>query len=277
MREWGNQVQAFRWPEIRDSLNSSLHGAILRTLSWAKSPPIPTWVEGRVRGGAREVSRRHRLESLAKPAPTQRAGSPGFHKDPTSHPRSPAPTRESPDVALSPRLPSAGFCKNDGQHDARLRVEALRLGGASARAARRVGEAIFPVFPRPDQPRTNLWAREHEDLYRYRGSLALLRASADATARHCGGLAYSVAFREHRGPQPPAPNCPQGTGPPGPASPSPEPQLPWVQVGVPWDPTQGLASPPPAPPPASGPVRRSRVSDKPGCPQILTEQSSRTS
>uniref|UniRef100_A0A452SHE0 Coiled-coil domain containing 33 n=1 Tax=Ursus americanus TaxID=9643 RepID=A0A452SHE0_URSAM len=100
-----------------------------------------------------------------------------------------------------------GFCKNDGQHDARLRVEALRLGGASARAARRVGEAIFPVFPRPDQPRTNLWAREHEDLYRYRGSLALL-----------------VAFREHRGPQPPAPNCPQGTGPPGPASPSPEPQ-----------------------------------------------------
>lgn len=273
MREWGNQVQAFRWPEIRDRLNSSLHVAILRTMSRAQSPPIPTWVEGGVRGGAREVSRRHRRESLAKPAPTQRAGRPGFHKDPASHSLSPAPTRESPDMALNPRLPSAGFCKNDGQHDARLRVEALRLGGASARAARRVGEAVFPVFPRPDQPRTNLWAREHEDLYRYRGSLALLRASADPTARHCGGLAYSVAFREHRGPQPPAPNCPPGTGPPGPASPRPEPQLPWLQVGVPWDPAQGLASPPPA----SGPVRRSRVSDKPGCPQILTEQSSRTS
>ncbi|XP_027955747.1 coiled-coil domain-containing protein 33 [Eumetopias jubatus] len=112
-----------------------------------------------------------------------------------------------------------GFCKNDGQHDAQLRVEALRLGGASGRTAQRVGEAIFPVFPRPDQPRMNLWAREHEDLYSYCGSLALLRASADPTARHCGGLAYSVAFREHRGPQPPAPNCSPGAGPPGPVSP----------------------------------------------------------
>nr|XP_035936325.1 coiled-coil domain-containing protein 33 [Halichoerus grypus] len=116
-----------------------------------------------------------------------------------------------------------GFCKNDGQHDAQLRVEALRLGGASGRPAQRVGEAIFPVFPRPDQPRMNLWAREHEDVYRYRGSLALLRASADPTARHCGGLAYSVAFREHRDPQPPAPNCPPGAGPPGPASPQEPP------------------------------------------------------
>uniref|UniRef100_M3Z0Q1 Coiled-coil domain containing 33 n=1 Tax=Mustela putorius furo TaxID=9669 RepID=M3Z0Q1_MUSPF len=107
-----------------------------------------------------------------------------------------------------------GFCKNDWQHDAHLRVEALRLGGVSGRPAQKVGEAIFPVFPRPDQPRMNLWAREHEDLYCYRGSLALLRASADTTARHCGGLAYSVAFREHQGPQPPAPNCPKRRGRP---------------------------------------------------------------
>ncbi|XP_059228049.1 coiled-coil domain-containing protein 33 [Mustela nigripes] len=123
-----------------------------------------------------------------------------------------------------------GFCKNDWQHDAHLRVEALRLGGVSGRPAQKVGEAIFPVFPRPDQPRMNLWAREHEDLYCYRGSLALLRASADTTARHCGGLAYSVAFREHQGPQPPAPNCPLGTVSPEPMSPLPEPQLPGLQV-----------------------------------------------
>ncbi|VFV41452.1 coiled-coil domain-containing [Lynx pardinus] len=123
-----------------------------------------------------------------------------------------------------------GFCKNDWQHDAQLRVEALRLGGASGHPAQRVGEAIFPVFPRPDQPRMNLWAREHEDLYRYCGSLALLRASADPTARHCGGLTYSVAFREHRAPQPPAPNCPPGAGQPGPVSSRPEPQLPRLQV-----------------------------------------------
>ncbi|XP_045306747.1 coiled-coil domain-containing protein 33-like [Leopardus geoffroyi] len=123
-----------------------------------------------------------------------------------------------------------GFCKNDWQHDAQLRVEALRLGGASGHPAQRVGEAIFPVFPRPDQPRMNLWAREHEDLYRYCGSLALLRASADPTTRHCGGLTYSVAFREHRAPQPPAPNCPPGAGQSGPVSSRPEPRLPRLQV-----------------------------------------------
>lgn len=217
-----------------------------------------------------------RWESLAKPTPTQRAGRPGFPSPPRALPVIPTLRGEagSPQTRpLSPRLPSPGFCKNDGQHDAQLRVEALRLGGASGRPAQRVGEAIFPVFPRPDQPRMNLWAREHEDVYRYRGSLALLRASADPTARHCGGLAYSVAFREHRDPQPPAPNCPPGAGPPGPASPRPEPQLPGLQVGVPWDPAQVLASPPPP----HTPALRSRVSDKPGSPQILTEQSSRPS
>ncbi|XP_037689374.1 coiled-coil domain-containing protein 33 [Choloepus didactylus] len=112
-----------------------------------------------------------------------------------------------------------GFCKNDGQHDAQLRVEALRMDGASAE---RVGEATFPIYPRPDQPRTNLAAREDEDLYRYRGSLALLRASVDSTARHCGGLAYSVAFHAHRAP---ASNSPWRGSQLQPASPHPEPQL----------------------------------------------------
>ncbi|XP_028630374.1 coiled-coil domain-containing protein 33 isoform X1 [Grammomys surdaster] len=91
-----------------------------------------------------------------------------------------------------------GFCKNDGQSDAHLRVEALRLDGSSGRVAQKVGEAIFPIYPRPDEPRMNLTAKDHEDLYCYRGSLALLRASEDPTARHCGGLAYSVAFHVHR-------------------------------------------------------------------------------
>ncbi|XP_040824413.1 coiled-coil domain-containing protein 33 [Ochotona curzoniae] len=103
-----------------------------------------------------------------------------------------------------------GFCRNDGQNDAQLRVEALRLdGGAPGGAARRVGEAIFPIYPRPDQPRMNPAARAHEDLYRYRGSLALLRTGADPSARHCGGLAYSVAFHAHRDSWPGESACPQ--------------------------------------------------------------------
>ncbi|XP_004687632.1 PREDICTED: coiled-coil domain-containing protein 33 [Condylura cristata] len=100
-----------------------------------------------------------------------------------------------------------GFCKNDSQHDARLRVEALRLGGASG-YPQRVGEAFFPIYPRPDEPRMNLGAREHEDLYRYSGHLALLRASTDPTARHCGHLAYRVAFHEHRAPRAPGSSSP---------------------------------------------------------------------
>lgn len=53
----------------------------------------------------------------------------------------------------------------------------------------------------------NLTAREHEDLYRYSGNLALLRASEDPTARHCGGLAYSVAFHVHRDLRASVSNC----------------------------------------------------------------------
>ncbi|XP_021092587.1 coiled-coil domain-containing protein 33 isoform X14 [Heterocephalus glaber] len=90
-----------------------------------------------------------------------------------------------------------GFCKNDGQHDAQLRVEALRLSGAAGQLC--VGQAIFPIYPRPEQPPMNLEAHEHEDLYSYNGRLALLRAGPDPTARHCGGLAYKVAFHVHRG------------------------------------------------------------------------------
>ncbi|CAO2634851.1 Coiled-coil domain-containing protein 33 [Lemmus lemmus] len=100
-----------------------------------------------------------------------------------------------------------GFCKNDGQNDARLHVEALRLDGPSGQVARRVGEAIFPIYPRPDEPRMNLAAQEHEDLYRYCGNLALLRASEDPTARHCGGLTYSVAFHAHRAPRSSVSSC----------------------------------------------------------------------
>ncbi|XP_021062040.1 coiled-coil domain-containing protein 33 isoform X1 [Mus pahari] len=100
-----------------------------------------------------------------------------------------------------------GFCKNDGQSDAHLRVEALRLDGSSDQEAQRVGEAIFPIYPRPDEPRMNLTAQDHEDLYRYCGNLALLRASEDPTARHCGGLAYSVAFHVHRAPRSSVSDC----------------------------------------------------------------------
>lgn len=53
----------------------------------------------------------------------------------------------------------------------------------------------------------NLAAWEHEDLYRYCGNLALLRASKDPTARHCGSLAYSVAFHVHRAPRSSVSNC----------------------------------------------------------------------
>ncbi|KAM9093646.1 LOW QUALITY PROTEIN: coiled-coil domain-containing protein 33 [Megaptera novaeangliae] len=118
------------------------------------------------------------------------------------------------------------FCKNDGQHDAQLH---LRLSGASGRAAQRVGEAIFPIYPHPDQPQMNLSAQEHEDPQHY-GNLALLRASADPTACHCRGLAYRVAFHMHQAPQPPATNCPPRASQPEPMSPRPEPQLPKLQV-----------------------------------------------
>lgn len=65
-------------------------------------------------------------------------------------------------------------------------MEELRLGGASGQVARQVGKAIFPIYRHPDQLPRNLSTRLREDLYRYCGKLALLRASAGPAARHCG-------------------------------------------------------------------------------------------
>ncbi|ERE76213.1 coiled-coil domain-containing protein 33 [Cricetulus griseus] len=126
-----------------------------------------------------------------------------------------------------------GFCKNDGQNDAHLHIEALRLDGPSGQAAQRVGEAMFPIYPRPDEPRMNLTAQEHEDLYRYCGNLALLRASEDPTARHCGGLTYSVAFHVHRASGSSVSNCLVEPSQPELMSLHPELQVPGVNP--PWD------------------------------------------
>ncbi|XP_067161904.1 coiled-coil domain-containing protein 33 [Apteryx mantelli] len=93
-----------------------------------------------------------------------------------------------------------GFCKNDGDHDARLRIEALRFRGAAGEGGRRAGEAFFAIYPRPNQPRMNLFAGRHEDLYRYHGVAPLLRVGSDRLARHCGSLAFAVSFHEHRPP-----------------------------------------------------------------------------
>lgn len=75
----------------------------------------------------------------------------------------------------------------------------------------------------------NLTAQEHEDLYRYCGNLALLRASEDPTARHCGGLTYSVAFHAHRAPRSSV------------SSRLVEPSQPELQVGYTWVPAQDTA------------------------------------
>nr|XP_025971331.1 coiled-coil domain-containing protein 33 [Dromaius novaehollandiae] len=89
-----------------------------------------------------------------------------------------------------------GFCKNDGNHDARLRIEALRFRGAAAGSGWRAGEAFFAIYPRPNQPRMNLFAGRHEDLYRYSDVAPLLRVGSDRLARHCGRLAFAVAFHD---------------------------------------------------------------------------------
>ncbi|OPJ70042.1 coiled-coil domain-containing protein 33 isoform D [Patagioenas fasciata monilis] len=72
-----------------------------------------------------------------------------------------------------------GFCKNDKNHDVRLHIEALRFPGRAERMrrrkSRRVGEAFFAIYPRPNQPRLKLSARRDEDWYRYSTVLALLR------------------------------------------------------------------------------------------------------
>ncbi|XP_054858282.1 coiled-coil domain-containing protein 33 [Eublepharis macularius] len=91
-----------------------------------------------------------------------------------------------------------GFCKNDKNHDARLRIEALRLRGALLKSSVKAGESFFAIYPRTNQPRMNLFASKDEDLYRYSDIMALLRVSTDDLAMHCGRLAYTVSFHEHR-------------------------------------------------------------------------------
>lgn len=92
----------------------------------------------------------------------------------------------------------SGFCKNDKNHDARLRIEVLRLHGSLLKTNVKVGEAFFAIYPRTNQPRMNLFASKDEDLYRYSDIMALLRAGKDELAMHCGRLAYAVSFHEHR-------------------------------------------------------------------------------
>ncbi|KAM6425881.1 coiled-coil domain-containing protein 33-like isoform 1-T2 [Liasis olivaceus] len=91
-----------------------------------------------------------------------------------------------------------GFCKNDKNHDARLRIEALRLHGSFLKTSVKTGEAFFAIYPRTNQPRMNLFASKEEDLYRYSDIMVLLRAGSDDLAMHCGRLAYTVSFHEHR-------------------------------------------------------------------------------
>lgn len=91
-----------------------------------------------------------------------------------------------------------GFCKNDKNHDARLRIEALRQRGSFLKTNVKTGEAFFAIYPRTNQPRMNLFASKDEDLYRYSDIMVLLRAGSDDLTMHCGRLAYTVSFHEHR-------------------------------------------------------------------------------
>ncbi|XP_077174289.1 coiled-coil domain-containing protein 33 isoform X2 [Paroedura picta] len=91
-----------------------------------------------------------------------------------------------------------GFCKNDKNHDARLRIEALRLGGSLPKGEEKAGEGFFAIYPRTNQPRMNPFASRDEDLYSYGDIMALLRVSSNDLAMHCGRLAYTVSFHEHR-------------------------------------------------------------------------------
>ncbi|XP_043932316.1 coiled-coil domain-containing protein 33-like [Protopterus annectens] len=93
-----------------------------------------------------------------------------------------------------------GFCKNDKNHDVRLRIEALQTKESSLNNAKKAGEAFFAIYPRTNQPRINLYAGKNEDLYHYSNIMTLLRVKNDELAMHCGRLAYTVFFRESRPP-----------------------------------------------------------------------------
>ncbi|KAI4872192.1 hypothetical protein NFI96_031026 [Prochilodus magdalenae] len=87
-----------------------------------------------------------------------------------------------------------GFCKNDKNHDVRLKVEAVRVADPEVKA----GEGFFAIYPRTNTPRINLYADPDEELYQYNGIMALLRVKNDYLAMHCGRLLYSVALHESR-------------------------------------------------------------------------------
>ncbi|KFV97091.1 Coiled-coil domain-containing protein 33, partial [Fulmarus glacialis] len=95
-----------------------------------------------------------------------------------------------------------GFCKNDKNHDVRLRVEALHFPGRTERMrrSRRVGKAFFAIYPRTNQPRMKLSARRDEDWYHYSAVMALLRVGSEQPAMHCGRLAFTASLHEHRPP-----------------------------------------------------------------------------
>nr|XP_047937477.1 coiled-coil domain-containing protein 33 isoform X2 [Anser cygnoides] len=90
-----------------------------------------------------------------------------------------------------------GFCKNDKNHDVRLRIEALRSPESQARK-RRVGEAFFAIYPRPPQPRTKPPAGRDENWYHCSAVAALLRVGSEQPAMHCGRLAFVASLHEHR-------------------------------------------------------------------------------
>ncbi|XP_053575280.1 coiled-coil domain-containing protein 33-like [Bombina bombina] len=93
-----------------------------------------------------------------------------------------------------------GLCKNDKHHDVRLCIDVLKYSTDSVKG-RKVGQALFAIYPRPNQPRINLRAAQYEPLYNYHGVLALLRVGGDKLAMHCGRLAYNVCFREYQPPK----------------------------------------------------------------------------
>ncbi|KAG7323950.1 hypothetical protein KOW79_011966 [Hemibagrus wyckioides] len=85
-----------------------------------------------------------------------------------------------------------GFCKNDRNHDVRLKVEAIRVTDSEVKA----GEGFFAIYPRTNAPQIDLYAEPGEELYQYSGVMALLHVQNDYLATHCGRLLYSVALHE---------------------------------------------------------------------------------
>ncbi|XP_076800040.1 coiled-coil domain-containing protein 33-like [Clavelina lepadiformis] len=87
-----------------------------------------------------------------------------------------------------------GFCKNDKNYDVYLLIEAYQ----DTQPTKRVGEALFAIYPRTESPRAKLNVKKGEDYYKYAGILTLLRPRSKAsTSMHCGRLSYGVALREH--------------------------------------------------------------------------------